>query len=564
MEAVPLYAEFVDDELLRAPLSFDRAIDATLSLWVARHPGGSRLDADPARVLRQHRDALMQAALRALRLAVQTAPDGDAARAGVDPLAGRHAAGLSLIDEAEVSADIEVARCIETVRVLAEAELRDLQTYTSALVGDLRVSRDTNPFRAEVMVRALWRGVQAVPLQRSTQAAFMRDAARPLAQALQQGWRAAAQRLHERGVVPAEHRTIRSIGSFAASTRTGPAPPPDLRSVRDSLPLPWAAVEAAKAAAPARAASQALAAAHAATGTASAAVAATLPTAPADGGLAVAPPPAAKPRPVDPRVEQLLQRLFEQIGVDRGLPAELSGLLRRLQPAAQQLARHDASLLDNFGHPLWRFMDELAHAVTLATAADRLRLLGLAHHLVEQLAADQGRAAALYGWASERLQAMQRHLLAQALGVAAPEVADHRRHARAAAQAEAAGRGEAPSTGPAPLDIATLDTVPAELMDEPPAPSPARAAGPVELAPQLLVARPGDFLRAYLQGDWRLLQLLQADNDPALWLLRDQVTERLWPVRPPAMDRLAAERLARTLRVRSLARRAAERVLRGG
>ena len=45
--------------------------------------------------------------------------------------------------------------------------------YTSALVNDANVSRDTNPFRPERMVRALWEGVQQLPMARPLMAAFL-------------------------------------------------------------------------------------------------------------------------------------------------------------------------------------------------------------------------------------------------------------------------------------------------------------------------------------------------------------------------------------------------------
>lgn len=62
----------------------------------------------------------------------------------------------------------------------------------------------------------------------------------------------------------------------------------------------------------------------------------------------------------------------------------------------------------------------------------------------------------------------------------------------------------------------------------------------------------------FLQGEWRVLQLLWSSHD--LWLLRDTTDGREWALRAGVVERLAAERLVRPFRMRSLARRAAERV----
>ena len=122
---------------------------------------------------------------------------------------------LALIDEADVAADIEIARCTQAVKMEAEVVLRELQTYTSALVNDANVSRDTNPFRPERMVRALWEGVQQLPMARPLMAAFLQDAAQPLANILQRAYAAACRRLEEQGVEPASYRTIVANGLTA-------------------------------------------------------------------------------------------------------------------------------------------------------------------------------------------------------------------------------------------------------------------------------------------------------------------------------------------------------------
>jgi len=567
MPLSPLH-EFIDEEMLRAPMTLDMAIDAVHEQWrVLRAGMGLGRDRqDPGRTLQNHRGDIMAAALQALRLSVQgdlqlasqpgtRAPAGTPrSGGGAAPNTGGRGAGLSLIDEDDVSADIEINRAIEAVKLRAELELRELQTYTSALVGDPNVSRDTNPFRPEVVVRALWQGVQTLPLSRTTQAAFMREAAEPLARALKLAYAAAAARLDERGVTPAMHRTIVVTGSTLYGVNAPRyRPPPDLNMVRDSMPTPLDALPRDRHADP----------------QASARPMPPLPSLPsppmapaphaaaAEAAAPAADPPGATPPNADPQLILLLTRLFDELHADRSLPAELSTLLLRLQPAALRVALHEPALLDTYDHPVWRFMDALAQAVTVSPPAERLRVLGMGRNLVDHLAASDAPDGGRFAWAMDRLAAMNRHALAQALAAAQPEI-DRLRHRIAT--------DPALSTASMPLDIGNLDTVPAELLDDAATRVPSGVRSPAALPSQ-----PGDHLRAWLQGDWRMLQLLWINDDagldlagepPAMWLLREPATDRLWAVRPAAIDRLAAEHLAQPLHQRSLVRRAAERVLR--
>jgi hypothetical protein len=107
------------------------------------------------------------------------------------------------------------------------------------------------------------------------------------------------------------------------------------------------------------------------------------------------------------------------------------------------------------------------------------------------------------------------------------------------------------------LDIGTLDTVPAALMPaHPPGPSTAAAAQAAT------GVQPGSQIRLYLQGDWRQVSVLWQDDGHELALLRELGAEGLWALRQSALSRLFGEGLAHTLGVRSLVRRAADKVLR--
>ena len=70
------------------------------------------------------------------------------------PPPSRSDSNSSLVDDDDVTADIEIARIVERANMELEEPLRELRTYTSALVGDVNTARDTNPLRPEVWVRA--------------------------------------------------------------------------------------------------------------------------------------------------------------------------------------------------------------------------------------------------------------------------------------------------------------------------------------------------------------------------------------------------------------------------
>lgn len=534
MSARPSLHAYIDEEMLRAPMTIDLVIDAVVAQWRLRPPPYSRVEGDPVRVLLRQRGEVVGTALRELRELAQA----ELRQLGADPAAApsRSAAApreaeLALIGEDDVAVDIEIARCIQTAKLTAEVELRTLQTYTSTLVDDPNVSRDTNPFRPERFVQALWAGVQALPLSRAAMAAFLHEAAEPLAAGLKRSYQAAWQRLADQGVTPATHRTIVTTSGGWGGTGARYRPPDGFgqphAGLASALSLQTPPLPPPAPAAPAGAAA-----------------------AWRDPGLART--SAATPGIVSSRSEpdlfDLLDRLFETIRRDLGLPPEAAALLQPLQPTAQRLARHDPSLLDSYEHPLWRFMDQMVHDIQTAAPAQRPRLAGLARNLVDHLSGFEAGTAAGFVWALERLHAAQRHALAVATTTAAPAI--ERLQRRVCADAPA-------STSAVPLDIASLDTVPAELITEPAA---------AQTAADLLGAgglRPGSQLRAYLQGDWRLLVALWQDEGHELVLLHDPAAERLWALRQRALARLLDEGLAQPWRVRSLVRRAADRLLRG-
>jgi len=513
----PSLQDFIDDELLRAPLVLNPVIDAVQARWRLRCPGFGREDGQADRVLQYHREDVIARALRALRQSALADLQRIGARAGATPLSPLPARReLSLIGEDDVAADIEVARCIETIKQHAETELRELLTYTSALADDLNVARDTNPFRPELYVRALWDGVSALPLSRRVQAAFLREAAQPLAQQLRTAYAAAANRLEDQGVVPATYRTIvHPSGTGWGGNLPRYQPPAHLALLRDHMPATPDATRTASAMA----------------------AAASVPQ------FAWSAP--ANPVTADPQLIEMLSRLFDTMQNDNGLGADVIALLLRLQPTLTKVALVDLSLIEDYDHPAWRFMDHLAYQMALCAPAERLRLLTLCRNLVDHLAslaAGEVPDRARFDWAIERLTAAHRQALQQAVAAAAPVIARMQHKARI---------GSGATSSPVPLDIANMDTVHASvaLHDEP-------VFDPTSDTP----GTPGDFWRIYLSGDWRWVQLLWRDDDNEVWLMRESAADRHWALRVQGIERLRQEGLAHPLRMRSLVRRAAAKV----
>ena len=518
----PSFPDFIEEELLRVPMTLDAVIDAVQERWRLRLPQHSPGDGDPARALRQHRAELITQTLRTLRESAQAdlranfskAASSSSAVPGLarpgQPRPGQPA-DLSLIDEDDVVVDIEIARCTQAIKQAAEAELRDLHTYTSALVHDLNVARDTNPFGPERFVRALWRGVQQLPLSRPLLAAFMHDAAGPLAEALRKAYASASQRLQDQGVVPAAYRTF----VFGGGTAWGAdlhryRPSEDLHQLQGSLAAgPAAAARSAPPSAAARASPQG--------------------------------PPSAQ-------WVELLDRLFGAMLLERGLAAATLALLARLQPVMLRLVQTDPTPLDAYDHAAWRFMNQLAFDIECCPPAQLPRLLALVGSLVDHLGSAEALSQASFTWAIVRLAAARQHALAQALMAAAPQLQRLQRIGRDEASA---------ATAAVPLDVGSLDTVPAGLMPEPERPAALPGAFSLQQA-----GMQGTQLRCHLQGRWRHLMTLWSDADSELVLLLEPPSGRLWALRQTALSRLLGEHLARPLRLRSLVRRAADRLLR--
>jgi hypothetical protein len=519
----PTLAEFVDQELRLSDSSFATIVDAVLRQWRDRAPMRLASEVDALRVLHSQRDDFIRRAALSLREQTQ----GKA-----DP-AGAHARKsgkleLSLVDDDEITADIEVARIVERSNTELEEPLRELRTYTSALVGDVNTARDTNPLRPDVWVRAVLAAARSLPIARNLQTDLLRCATQPLIRTLHDHYAAACLRLHTLGVTPAVHRTVVNEGVVTELTdamrarrsldRSDRTPDPWQEDAR-SQPLPGSVEDLLHRVA------QGLASSH------------------PDG-----PPGAAAPR--GPGREQhtveRLSQLYDAILADRRLPRESLPLLSRLYPAVLHQTLLDAGVLADSLHPVWRFMDHLGFLMQTREVGDRQANVAFAQGLVEQLVAQHSADARPFQSAANRLVVLERQRFARAVTAAAADIA------MLGARVQSAVDDDSLSL-PQALDAGNPESQPAPLL---------RRDGDAQPEPGDVIGawRAGSWLSIFLRGQWRHALVLWRAPSPGPLLLLDANESRHWAVRSAAIERLAGEGLARVFSPRSLVGDASGRV----
>lgn len=489
----PTLTQFVDDALARAPLLMQEVLSGVASLTQSPVP---MLLPDVQRLVRLYRADLVSQFTRQLSELLQPQPP-----VPNQPL--RRLVTLSLVEDQAVATDVELSRSVEAVRSTAEASLRELRAFTSALVGDLHVARDTNPLKPELFVRALWLSLCDLPTSTRLQLAFLRCATPALAQGLRLFYATACTRLEDAGVTPSSYRTI-VTGTQSRSWHRQNPPPDDLAGLRRTLPTEPAAM---------------------------------LPA--GQEGLA------------------LLPRIFGTIVQSGELAPDVQALLQRLQPVALRVAQHDPTTLDAYTHPMWEFMDRLAFLAevhTQPTDPQRQQLLAQAGQLVEAMAQEAQPDGASFRWALKRLTAQAQQHFDERLQAAADHIAT----------LDTLGPSFTPTSAEAghtlPLEAHSLATVQSALLDT--ANSQVAAGGALVDERWLDDQQPGHWVRVFINGHWRMLQLLWHADD--LWLFAELAspTRQTWALRQSALERLHGEGLLRELRPRSLVRRAAARLMR--
>ncbi len=514
MNTPPALQNFVDDELLRAPLVLETALQGAID---ALQRGPAQMGASERAVaaslihrLGTHRPRVVDRYVASLREQVQAELSREAMVAPAG--AARTTGSLALVDDDDVTIDVVVSHTIEAISSVAEHELRELLAYTSALAGDMDVGADHNPFRAETQAQALWAAAQALPLTRGHQLAFMRHAATPMAHALRKAYAAACARLDGEGLVPAAYRTL-----------IPPAGPRTSRVLDRDLMVPMPTL-----------------------------VSITLPE------LVAAPAAtAAIPGSFEQKILTLTGKLFESMVGDRRLVAGMAPLLTRVQPFAAEAAADTPAMLEDPKHPLWRFIDLLAHLALVedgAAGLARSNLLRFAARLIDQLADETRHTPQLYVWAHERLERFAVNRLSERCALAEAHIVTMHQLDDKLAQTDAPV-----STLHGALDVTQLDTVPAGLMDAPGNPKPGAADNNLRWLADL---RAGQWLRLFRQGGWVFSQLLWPGDRGEVWLFADGGDDESWAIRRRALLLLRKEGLAHVMAPRSLLADAGARLLR--
>lgn len=463
MPVSPLMLRFVEDELSRSAALVERTVTSTLAQLQRPAKPGAMAGANDRQVQHETVESLQ----RGTRLFGQTFIDTlhrvvMADVRGIEGASSTEAPsmmdGLQLMDENRIEADIEISRASQLIDSVAEWELRELQTFTSTLIGQTHVSAESNPLRPSAYAQALWDATCAVnhaPVQRSL---LLRTAAASLATQLKMAWAGACTRLESQGVEPSIYRTMvlpsgvptapaaaggdaragtkgfeqlltRMPGSQGAGAGPSGAAAISLREVGSAAPAAPSPRTATASAGLAPAFEQALQQIEAllqspaAQGNAPSGVTAMPTPAPLREHSAALLTHAREV--VDRQIVELLSRIFEAVLSDTQLSAAVRAVMARLQVSALRVALVDRSMLDGHQHPVWLLMNRIAAASQVwpqAGDARTGRLLAFCESLAHQIASAPLQTAALYAEGLARLEAQLSEELRQQQVLAQPTI----------------------------------------------------------------------------------------------------------------------------------------------
>ncbi len=453
MPTAPLLQRFVDEELSRSAALVSRVLAGALQLL--RESKESGLNASERghcveliAALQKQGDLYQNTFVDALQRLVGEELQG-ASRVDLPLGAPPGFDGLELMDESLVDVDIELSRAMQLIDTTAEWELRELQTFTSTLLGHAHVTADTNPFRPLTYANALWQAACAVVTSQIQRATLLQLSAGVAAGLLKNAWAAAATRLEAQGVEPGTYRTIvLPAGSSRAPsvdvTRPGalggllarmPGGSPGEGRMGDATSGADNVVDASDAEKHrARRAPSARGAEFEETLLRLEVALRQLP--PIDPRL----PPSlveAAARLVhhrqglvagasaggDRQVIELLSRLFEAVLSDPRLSPSFRPIVARLQVAALRVALDDATMLETAAHEVWQLLDRLGDASVAYAQPDDTRGLALqtcCQSTVEELARTPAPDATLFRRALNRIDAFMAEQFQTQLRAAQP------------------------------------------------------------------------------------------------------------------------------------------------
>ncbi|MEO6361797.1 MAG: DUF1631 family protein, partial [Caldimonas sp.] len=355
---------------------------------------------------------------------------------------------LELMDESRVEVDIEISRAMQLIDSTAEWELRELQTYTSTLLGQRHVSAESNPFRPLVYATALWDAACAVTAAQVPRAVVLRTSAGVAAGLLKNAWAAASTRMETQGVQPGTYRTVvlPSGASFGRPVPEAPRPGA-LSALLSSMPQPPASSAIA-----ARVGDDDARSVRSDGGSrrnpeleqALLRLDELLRHLPSETSLTGGRMPggtrleqhrgalvASASEPIDRQIIELVTRLFEALLADSQIPAAFRPVLSRIQISALRVALSEPPMLDSYDHPVWRLIDRIGEVSVGQSRAEDPRLSGFlafSAAVAEEMAGSAAPDTALFRrglnridvFLSEQLQAQLRgaHVAVDALQLA--------------------------------------------------------------------------------------------------------------------------------------------------
>ena len=449
MPIAPLLRRFVEDELARAPALIERTLAGTLQLLRdsndgTLHASERGLHFALVEALQRSTAAYQSGFVDALRVLVQDALKEQ--QGGWVPGAVGGLGGLELMDESRVEIDIEISRAMQLIDTTAEWELRELQTFTSTLLGQAHVSADSNPMRPLLYATALWEAACLVIPTPAHRATLLRVSAGVTAGLLKSAWAGACTRLEAQGVVPGIYRTVllapgsvpdrHGGGDFARFA--GQPQPGTLSALLASMPTgvagerdgaaggSWSnsreggngrsGAEFEQALARLDELLRHLPAEPASTPEAAAGLAKRLTM---HRAALVASAGASNDR----QIIELMSRIFDAMVSDAQLQPAFRSVLVRLQVSALRVALADSQVLNSNHHAVWLLLDRIGQAsAVLPQPGDprAMALLSCCQAIAEELARAAEPDTALYRNAVDRLDLFLTEQLQAQLRAAQP------------------------------------------------------------------------------------------------------------------------------------------------
>ena len=346
MPASPLMLRFVEDELSRTDALAERTVTTTLAQLqqpskasTAVTAADRHLQYEVIEALRRGSKPFVQTFVDSLQALVMTDLQGLENPTAISSPAV--AGGLQLMDEARVEADIQISRASQLIGNAADWELRELQTFTSTLIGQSHVSAESNPLRPAAYAQALWDACCAISPVSAQRRLLLHSTALVLAEQIKMAWAAACTRLESQGITPSIYRTLVPTSGAPATASAAVTP----KSFEQALQQISALLQSRPQHAPRVSTSPAMPASTAPGAQRSARVQNT-----------------NVPDGIDPHIVELLSRIFEAVLSDDQLAADLRAVMARLQTSVLRLCLVDQTLIDSHQHPVWILMNRIAQA----------------------------------------------------------------------------------------------------------------------------------------------------------------------------------------------------------